>query len=116
MIRCAADADHTDDYFALLDAGTDDAGRLYAACDGGTAMLRGIAEQWQEEACCRGGRRRDAAGGHGVLVVRRATEQDPPGLVDLAEEVLLMARAVQLGATVCGRPQSSAAARDWPDG
>lgn len=32
------------DYFALLDAGTDEAGRLRVAGDGVTAMLRGIAE------------------------------------------------------------------------
>ncbi|TQE33096.1 hypothetical protein [Streptomyces ipomoeae] len=38
------------DYFALLDAGTDDSGRLYVAGDGITAMLRGMAEQWQKEA------------------------------------------------------------------
>ncbi|MEU9778005.1 MULTISPECIES: hypothetical protein [unclassified Streptomyces] len=47
--RVADDADNTD-YFALLDAGTDDAGRLYVAGDGVTAMLRGMAEQWQKEA------------------------------------------------------------------
>jgi hypothetical protein len=38
------------DYFALLDAGTDDAGRLYVAGDGVTAMMRAMAEQWQQEA------------------------------------------------------------------
>ncbi|MGW5442725.1 hypothetical protein [Streptomyces asiaticus] len=38
------------DYFALLDAGTDESGRLYVAGDGVTAMLRAMAEQWQQEA------------------------------------------------------------------
>lgn len=38
------------DYFALLDAGTDDSGRLYVAGDGVTAMMRAMAEQWQQEA------------------------------------------------------------------
>ncbi|MDP5315291.1 hypothetical protein [Streptomyces poriferorum] len=42
------------DYFALLNAGTDDAGRLYVAGDGVTAMLRGMAEQWQKEVRKRG--------------------------------------------------------------
>lgn len=42
------------DCFALLDAGTDDAGRLYMSGDGVTAMLRGMAEQWQKEARKRG--------------------------------------------------------------
>ncbi|WP_435058371.1 hypothetical protein [Streptomyces sp. bgisy060] len=53
MSRRASD-DATTDYFALLDAGTDDAGRLYVAGDGVTAMLRGMAEQWQKEARHRG--------------------------------------------------------------
>ncbi|MDQ1031313.1 hypothetical protein QF035_008895 [Streptomyces umbrinus] len=38
------------DYFALLDAGSDDSGRLYVAGDGVTAMMRAMAEQWQKEA------------------------------------------------------------------
>lgn len=72
MIRRAADdADNTDDYFALLDAGTDDAGRLYVAGDGVTAMLRGIAEQWQQEA-----RRRGDLDARTLLVLSdRLTEQ-----------------------------------------
>ncbi|MFJ4966033.1 hypothetical protein ACIP6P_26910 [Streptomyces sp. NPDC088729] len=54
MIRRSADEADNTDYFALLDAGTDDAGRLYVAGDGVTAMLRGMAEQWQKEARKRG--------------------------------------------------------------
>ncbi|MDJ0466147.1 hypothetical protein [Streptomyces sp. H27-C3] len=74
MSRRAADnANSTDstDYFALLDAGTDDAGRLYVSGDGVTAMLRGVAEQWQKEA-----RRRGDLDARTLLVLSdRLTEQ-----------------------------------------
>ncbi|WP_282792920.1 hypothetical protein [Streptomyces sp. CC224B] len=71
MSRRAVDDVGSTDYFALLDAGTDDAGRLYVAGDGVTAMLRGMAEQWQQEA-----RRRSDLDARTLLVLSdRLTEQ-----------------------------------------